>query len=47
MQVVSEQRAAQRLSRYRQRIASRIYLLEIELTLRDSCHKIIFQPCCL
>lgn len=47
MQVVSEQRAAQRLSRYRQRIASRIYLLEIELTLRNSRHKIILQPRCL
>ena len=47
MQVVSEQRAVQRLSRYRQRITSRICLLEIELTLRISCHKIIFQPCCL
>ena len=47
MQVVSAQRAAQRLSRYRQRITSRICLLEIELTLRDSCHKIILQPRCL
>lgn len=47
MQVVSAQTAVQRLSRYRQRITSRICLLEIELTLRNSCHKIIFQPCCL
>ena len=34
MQVVSAQTAAQMLSRNRQRIASRIYLLEIELTLQ-------------
>ena len=47
MQVVSEQRAVQRLSRNRQRIASCIYLLEIELTLRNSRHKIILQPRCL
>ena len=47
MQVVSAGVAAQKLRRYRQRIASRICLLEIELTLRNSCHKIIFQPCCL
>lgn len=47
MQEVSAGVAAQRLSRYRQRITSRICLLEIELTLRNSCHKIIFQPCCL
>ena len=47
MQVVSAQTAAQMLSRNRQRIASRIYLLEIELTLRNACHKIILQPCCL
>ena len=32
MQVVSEQRAAQRLSRYRQRIASRICYLKAKLT---------------
>ena len=38
---------SQRLRRYRQRITSRICLLEIKLTLRNSCHKIIFQPCCL
>ena len=31
MQVVSEQRAAQRLSRYRQRIASRICSLKVKL----------------
>ena len=47
MQVVSAQTAAQMLSRNRQRIASRIYLLEIELTLRNSRHKIILQPRCL
>ena len=47
MQVVSAGVAAQKLRRYRQRKVSRIYLLEIELTLRNSCHKIIFQPCCL
>ena len=47
MQVVSAGVAAQMLRCNRQRIASRIYLLEIELTLRNSCHKIIFQPCCL
>ena len=47
MQEVSARVAAQQLRRYRQRKISRIYLLEIELTLRDSCHKIIFQPCCL
>ena len=47
MQVVSAGVTAQKLRRYRQRIASRIYLLEIELTLRNLCHKIIFQPCCL
>ena len=47
MQVVSAQTAAQMLSRNRQRITLRIYLLEIELTLRNSRHKIIFQPCCL
>ena len=47
MQVVSAGVAAQKLRRYRQRIPSRICLLEIELTLRNSCHKIIFQPCCL
>ena len=29
----------------RQRIP--LHLLEIKLTLRNSCHKIIFQPCCL
>ena len=39
--------AAQNLHRNRQRIPSRICLLEIKLTLRNSCHKIIFQPCCL
>ena len=44
MQVVSAGVAAQKLRRYRQRIASRIYLLEIELTLRNSRHKIILQP---
>jgi hypothetical protein len=47
MQVVSAQTAAQMLSRNRQRIASRIYLLEIELTLRNPRHKIILQPRCL
>ena len=47
MQVVSARVAAQKLRRYRQRITLRICLLEIELTLRDSCHKIILQPCCL
>ena len=47
MQVVSAGVAAQKLRRYRQRIASRIYLLEIELTLRYSRHKIILQPRCL
>ena len=47
MQVVSAQTAAQMLSRNRQRITSRICLLEIELTLRNSRHKIIFQPRCL
>ena len=47
MQVVSAGVAAQKLRRYRQRIASRIYLLEIELTLRNSRHKIILQPRCL
>ena len=47
MQVVSAGVAAQMLRCNRQRIASRICLLEIELTLRNSCHKIIFQPCCL
>ena len=47
MQVVSAQTAAQMLSRNRQRIASRIYLLEIELTLRNSRHKITLQPRCL
>ena len=46
-QVVSAGVAAQKLRRYRQRIASRIYLLEIELTLRNSRHKIILQPRCL
>ena len=44
MQVVSAKAAAQMLSRYRQRITSRIYLLEIELNLRNSRHKIILQP---
>ena len=34
MQVVSAGVAAQKLRRYRQRIAPRIYLLEIELTLQ-------------
>ena len=34
MQEVSARVAAQQLRRYRQRIASRIYLLEIELTLQ-------------
>ena len=47
MHVVSAGVAAQMLMCNRQRRASRIYLLEIELTLRNSCHKIIFQPCCL
>ena len=47
MQVVSARTAVQRLRCYRQRIASRIYLLEIELTLRNSRHKIILQPRCL
>ena len=47
MQVVSARVAAQQLRRYRQRIPSHLCLLEIELTLRNSCHKIIFQPCCL
>ena len=47
MQEVSAGVAAQKLRRYRQRIPSHLCLLEIELTLRNSCHKIIFQPCCL
>ena len=47
MQEVSAGVTAQKLRRYRQRIASRIYLLEIELTLRNSRHKIILQPRCL
>ena len=47
MQVVSARVAAQQLRRYRQRKVSRIYLLEIELTLRNSRHKIILQPRCL
>ena len=47
MQVVSAGVAAQKLRRYRQRIASRIYLLEIELTLRNSRHKIKLQSRCL
>ena len=47
MQEVSARVAAQQLQRYRQRILSRIYLLEIELTLRNSRHKIILQPRCL
>ena len=47
MQEVSAGVTAQKLRRYRQRIASRICLLEIELTLCNSCHKIILQPCCL
>ena len=47
MQEVSAGVTAQKLRRYRQRIASRIYLLEIELTLRNSRHKITLQPRCL
>ena len=41
MQVISATAVGQILHRYRQRIPSRICLLEIELTLRNSRHKII------